>query len=319
VDVIEEIMRVKGYENYGSRAPSFFAIPSPTKRMEEEIRDLLRSRGMHEVINIPFEDEGFYELLRIEKPKVELINPLLPTQRYLRSSLIPGLIRTALLNDSRYNHNLAIFELGSVFTEEGEKKALGILMKGEKESFPPAQWSPYDLRDAFQSVCQIAGVDVEFTESPVGFLHPGLGAGLRIGGELRGFFGRLSPEIEEELELKEEVYLGELILEGIKETRRRYRGLSKFPPVHRDIALIVDKNLPVSKLLDEIRSHIGESMEEATVFDIYAGEKVGEGKKSVGIRIALRSAHKSLSGEEVNSLMERLVEKLRDRLGAELR
>ncbi len=105
----------------------------------------------------------------------------------------------------------------------------------------------------------------------------------------------------------------------IEERLPHYRAVSKFPPVIRDLALLVDKNLSVSKLLNEIKSQLGDMVEEMAVFDIYAGDKVGEGKKSVGIRIALRSMERSLSGEEVQDLIDGLVKKLRDRLGVKLR
>ncbi|HHJ64977.1 MAG TPA: phenylalanine--tRNA ligase subunit beta, partial [Aquifex aeolicus] len=98
-----------------------------------------------------------------------------------------------------------------------------------------------------------------------------------------------------------------------------YRALSKYPPVVRDLALLVDKNLPVSKLLNEIKSHLGDKMEEAMVFDLYAGEKVGEGKKSVGVRVVLRSFEGSLSSEEANALIGSLIRRLRELLGVEIR
>ena len=320
VDIIEEIMRVKGYEQFPPKTLHIASRPSSPVEKEEKVRDLLASRGFSEVINIPFEEEDTYRLLGIESPQAQLLNPLLPTQRFLRSMLLPGLLRTASFNDSHYNHDIAIFEIGRVFDRECEKLKLGVLAKGVREHLPKEEWSERDILDSFMAIGTMLGKELTLEESGIGFLHPGIQTSVILDGEEIGFIGRLNPQIEKQLGLKGKTYVGEIYLEKLlTEERKIYKKLSKYPPAHRDIALIVDKNLSVSKLLNEIRSHIGERIEEVMVFDIYAGDKVGEGKKSVGIRLALRSAEGSLSGEEVSEIVEDLVQTLQDRLGAKLR
>ena len=126
--------------------------------------------------------------------------------------------------------------------------------------------------------------------------------------------------MSQRFEFKGEPILCELKVDPLLErTLPHYRAVSKFPPVIRDLALIVDKHLSVSKLLNEIKSQLTEMVEDAMVFDVYAGEKVGEGKKSVGVRISFRSLRGSLSGEEVNALVDELVRRLREKLGVEMR
>ncbi len=313
-------MRVKGYEQFPPQTLHIASRPSLPGEKEERVRDLLSSRGFSEVINIPFEEEESYRLLGIEPPQAQLINPLLPTQKFLRSMLLPGLLRTASFNDNHYNHDLGIFEIGRVFDREGEKLKLGVLAKGVKEYFSREEWGERDVLSSFTAIGAMLGRELTFERSEIGFLHPGIQTYVILNGENIGFIGRLNPQIEKQLGLKGKTYVGEIYLEKLlKEERKIYKKLSKYPPAHRDIALIVDKNLSVSKLLNEIRSHVGERIEEVMVFDIYAGDKVGEGKKSVGIRLALRSAEGSLSGEEVSEIVEDLVKTLQDRLGAELR
>ncbi|WP_457601138.1 phenylalanine--tRNA ligase subunit beta [Hydrogenivirga sp.] len=320
VDVIEELMRVKGYEHFASEA---LKLPSIGKLWEDdllEVRKYLRSKGLSEVVNISFEDGELYELLGMELPKVEILNPLIPTQRFMRSSLLPSLLRTAKFNENHYNYDLAIYELGKVFTEEGEENRLGILVKGSVRAYPEEEWDAYRLLSVVQGVLELNGVDFELENSNFGFLHPHMQSKVRVAGKEVGFLGKLHPALSQRLEFRRDVFLCELRLEPVlRRSQPHYKPISKFPPVIRDLALVVDKHLSVSKLLNEIKSQLGEVAEEVMVFDVYAGEKVGEGKKSVGVRIALRSVAGSLSNEEVNALVEDLVRRLRDTLGVEIR
>ena len=318
VDVIEEIMRVKGYESFPSEV---IVLPSKAEVFKDpswEVADYLRSMGLREVINISYEEGELYEKLSMEKPKVEITNPLVPSQRFMRSSLIPSLLRTALYNENHYNQDVAIFEIGRVFLEEEELR-VGMLLKGKKRSYPEESWNPKDLSTLVQGVAKVLGKEVILEVSSEGFLHPHVQGRVLCGGEVVGVFGRLHPSLEKELELKGPVLVAEISLSrlGLEKEVPRYEEVSKFPPVIRDLALLVDKGVSVSKLLNEIRSH--EMVEEAMVFDLYTGEKVGEGKKSVGVRLVLRSKEGSLSSEEAGSVVESLLRRLRERFGVEIR
>jgi len=320
VDIVEEIMRVKGYDSY---PPEVLKLPSIGRLWRDdllEIKKFLRSKGLSEVINISYEDAGLYDLLGLDRPKVEVLNPLLATQKYMRSSLIPSLLRTAIYNENHYSYDIGIFELGKVFFENGEENRIGILLKGKVREFPEKEWEPYDLLEMIQGLGEMFGREVRFEKSDISFLHPHVQASVLIDGSVAGFVGKLHPDITAKLELKKEPVLGEIELEPLLQAKMPgYRAVSKFPPVIRDLALLVDKSFSVSKLLNEIKSQLGDKVEEVMVFDLYAGEKVGEGKKSVGVRLVLRSLEGSLSGEEVNSSIEELVRRLRERLGVEMR
>ncbi len=320
VDIVEEIMRVKGYDSYPAET---LKLPSVGRFWRDElleVKKFLRSKGLSEVINISYEDAELYDLLGLEKPTIEIINPLLSTQRYMRSSLVPSLLRTAIFNENHYSYDLGVFELGRVFLEEGEEERLGILLKGKVRDFPQKEWEPYDLLEMVRGLGEMYGKDVQFDNSEIGFLHPHVQASVLVEGKKVGFVGKLHPDLVARLELKRDPIICELDLRPfIEERLPHYRAVSKFPPVIRDLALLVDKNLSVSKLLNEIKSQLGDKVEDVMVFDLYAGEKVGEGKKSVGVRLVLRSLEGSLSSEEVNSSIEELVRRLRERLGVEIR
>ncbi len=321
VDIIEEIMRVKGYESFPAEEVSLPSRSDYRRELTREIADFLRARGLREVINISYEEDSLYRTLGIEPPQVEIVNPLIPSQRFLRSTLVPSLLRTTLYNDSHYNFDLAVFEIGRVFTKEGEDLRVGILLKGRSRLYPYKEWDHTDLMTLVQGVVSLTGQEVVTVPSDEKFLHPHVQARVLKGDDQVGFLGRLHPSLEKDLGIKGTVFLAEISLGklGTKEGVPKYAEVSRFPPVIRDLALVVDKNLPVGKLLNEIRSHMGSMVEEVTVFDLYTGEKVGEGKKSVGVRMVMRSREGSLSSEEVGSVIEDLVRRLRDRLGVEIR
>ncbi len=321
VDIIEEIMRVKGYESFPSEE---LKLPSRADFKEEPadlVADYLRARGLSEVINISYEEEELYRTLGLSLPEVEIVNPLVPSQRFLRSSLIPSLVRTAVYNDSHYNYDVAIFEVGRVFRRDGEELRVGILLKGTASTFPEREYDHRDLMTLVQGIARVLGSEVVTEMSDLPFLHPHVQAKVLKGSEEVGFLGRLHPSVERDLGLRGKVFLAELSVDKLwVETRTYvYEEPAKFPPVIRDLSLLVDKNLSVGKLLNEIRSHMGGMVEEVKVFDVYTGEKVGEGKKSVGVRIVFRSRERSLSSDEIGSVVEDLVCRLRERFGVEFR
>ena len=321
VDLIEEIMRIRGYESYES---DILHLPVKGKLKSErleELRRLCRDKGLREVINIPFEDEKLYELLGLEVPSVSLLNPLVPSQRFMRSSLIPSLIRNARDNLKSHNQEVAIFEIGKVYSQQGEETRLGVLLSGLKSLYPKEEnWSHLELLELLYSISELASAELEPVQESLPFMHPFVSATLHLEGNRVGYLGKLSPKLSAQLELNSEVYLMELNLEPLLSDKlKSYKPMSKFPPAIRDLAILVDKDVSVLKLINEIKSHIKGTVEEVMVFDFYTGEKLGEGKKSVGVRLILRSYEKSLTDEEVNGIIDNLLRRLRDSLGATLR
>ncbi|NPA32293.1 MAG: phenylalanine--tRNA ligase subunit beta [Aquificae bacterium] len=305
VDIVEELMRVKGYESFPSEVLRLPALAKEPRDPEREVRTYLRDRGLYEVINFSFEDGKLYELLGLELPKLQIVNPLNPTQRYLRTTLITALLRSAVYNDRNYNYEQGMFELGKVFFPEGEEKRLGLLLKGER-------WDEKELLGILGGVFELFGLKMGLRSGGEDFLHPYQRVELLLNGEVVGFAGRLHPKVVRALELRGEPWVAEIKVEKLFSKRREpvYRPFSKFPPVVRDIALVMDKHTSVDKLLNDIKSQLGEVLEELSVFDVYTGTKVGEGKKSVGIRLVFRSTEGSLKDEEVNELVNRLIEYL---------
>ena len=314
VDIIEEIMRIKSYENYKSEVIKLPSVAQLWKDLHTEVKKYLRDKGLYEVINFSFEDGKLYEILGLPLPKVEVINPLNPTQRYMRNTLITSLLRTAIYNDRNYNYRQSIFELGKVFFEDGEENRLGILIKGENIRGS-------EILELIYGLFEVFGMRPQVETSKIGFLHPYVQGEIKLNGKLVGFLGKLHPKVSQKLELKGEPYIAEVRIDEVfKEIKLpHFKEVSKYPPVIRDLAFVMDKDFNVSKLLNEIELQTGGLLEEAKVFDVYTGEKVGEGKKSVAVRLVFRSVKGSLKDEEVNALIDELVKKLGEKFGISLR
>ncbi|SHK14672.1 phenylalanine--tRNA ligase subunit beta [Thermocrinis minervae] len=315
VDIIEEIMRVKGYESFSSEVLS---IPCVPKKSSRDVASFLAARGCIQVINFSFEDEELYDLMGLERPQVKVVNPLTKSQSLMRTSLLPGLIRTALLNQNRHNYDMCIFEVGKVYTQEGEEERVGILMTGLRKLYPKEEYDAYKLLSLVEDLLRHLRVDFNVGEGQLGFLHPYVQTTLKHKDKSIGFLGELHPSIRQRLELRGRVFVAELSLADLESYVPSYKELSKFPPVIRDIALVVDRNLPVDRLLLRI-SELSNWVEDVKVFDVYTDSRIGEGKKSISIRIVLRSKEGSISDEEANAFMEKLISTLKKEFGAELR
>ncbi len=310
VDLIEEILRVKGYDGL---KPEPLPIPSKPKRvnkLESVIRTFLSSRGFFEVLNFSYESLDLYLVLGLEQPKLEIANPLLKDERFLRTSLIPSLIRSYLYNQKNFLQKVSIFELGKVFFEDREERRLGLLSCDNH--------SLEDFRALVSDLLTYMSVDHFSQKSNYPFLHPNLQVDLFADEEKIGFLGVLHPLIQRQLDIKSSVLIAELYIEKIEPKKHKYRSLSNYPPVIRDLSLVMDKDQPVDKLIIYIRRL--EEVEDLSVFSVWTKEEVlGEGKKSVGIRLFLRSTKGSMSDEEANSIVFRLVEGLKKEFNVNLR
>ncbi|MCX8059895.1 MAG: phenylalanine--tRNA ligase subunit beta, partial [Aquificaceae bacterium] len=315
-DLVEELLRVQGYEKVKSSPLKVVARPSEVETLQDRVRDLMVSRGFSEVVTFSFESSELYEKLSLPLPTLEVVNPLSKSQRFLRNTLIPSLLRVCLENARNYNHHMAIFEVAKVYEEEEELR-LGFLMTGYRSLFPQAEHTPYEALSLVQDLLELYGADCQSQASDYRLFHPNLQRSFALNGELVAVVGVLNPELQEELELWHRVLLGEVRLSKLRAQRKAYKPLSYFPPAVRDITLLVDKDVGVDKLISYVKKL--ELVEEVKVFSIYTDPKLGEGKKSVSLRLTLRSKEETLSDQQVSKLVEGLLKELEDHFGAKLR
>ncbi len=336
IDLIEEVARFHGYNEIpltlpklrGGRGLSFY------QAWQRQLRELLVGAGLMEVMNFSFFNPelsskllGYGAFNGVEL--VEIANPILITESALRPSLIFGLLETTKRNLNRKNENLSFFEIGKVFfSKQGERKEeerLGISLCG---SWQEKDWANNSRRFDFYDLKGIVDLILlsnqvkkwEYKNSAYSFLHPYRQAEVYIGERLLGFLGELSPALKEELDFNDSVWLAEFDTCAIFESRQTpyFKEIPRFPPAIFDLSFLVDKEIPADNLLKTIEK-TANNLRKVTVFDVYEGKNLPTGKKSIAFRLFFQSSLKTLSAEEVDEEVEKIVRELSNKFNATLR
>lgn len=325
VDLAEEVARLVGYDEIPVTHPTVAvssAPPEPHMAARQEVRNLLKSAGFFEVINYSFVSlDGIRKLGLAEgDPRLDPIpvrNPLSEELAVMRTTLLPGILNTAVGNMGHRNEDLRIYELSKVFMPRAgeplpeEPHHLVGLMAGRRSidtlygGDDPVDYS--DVKGAVEVVFEVFNLpEVTYTaEGLPPYIDPLNGAVAICGGKVLGCLGRLHGDVSVAFDFKKPVYVFEIDFDGLyamQRPRSLFRSLPKFPPVVRDIAVIADESLPVKAPLDFILSRGIALLEEIEVFDIYRSPQIGPGRKSLGYRLVYRAPDRSLTDEEINAL-----------------
>ncbi len=330
-DVAEEIARFFGYD----RIPITLMSGTSTaggrtwrQSVAEKAKHLLSGMGMYEIYTYSFTSPRIFDMLCLPKDSclrdvITVTNPLGEENSIMRTTTLAAMIENLARNYSFRNMHASLFETGKIYLplqsgelpDEKEKITLG--MYGGGVDF-------YVLKGAVEQLCaslHISNVSFEAQSSHQTF-HPGRCATLKIGGKEAGIMGEVHPQVLKNYDIDEKAYIAEidfdLILGGIQ-SEIKFSPLPKFPAVSRDIAMLVDDSLPVARIEETIRKAAGGLLEEINLFDVYKGTQIPEGKKSVAYAIVLRSAEKTLNEDEVGKVMNRILENLSEKTGAQLR
>lgn len=347
VDLIEEVARLHGYDNIPTtpiEGPTTPGSLTKAQAVRRELRTLLTQAGVHEAISYSVTSrtnaERFAGLTAGALP-IPLAMPMSEERSVLRTALLPSLLEAAAYNMSRKNNDVALFEIGSVYhTEEAaltrqplEKPRLALLLAGAFGQ--PAGWNVkaeaadfYAAKGLLEALFRRLGLEDEVAYSATGDadgFHPGRTAAVRLrtgaGPETIGYVGQLHPDLQRECDLPD-TYVAELELGLLYEHANRdivYRALPRYPSADRDLAVVVDASVPGAALIEAIRRAGGEGLESVSIFDVYTGERLGSGKKSVALALVYRHAERTLTDEEVAEAHGRVLAELEQSFGAELR
>lgn len=332
-DLIEEVARVAGFDRLPSRAPGgrlHISLPAEQQLPASILGERLAARGFQEIMTWSFVARAELERLGLEDGAQELANPLSRDMAILRTSLLPGLLRAASANMRRQQERLRLFELGHVFrnSDSGfiEAEHLGLLITGPVTT---EHWNGtdrvadfFDLKGEVEQMLAANGRLDEATFEPADrvWLHPGQAAVLRMGDSEAGWLGQLHPALARAQDFPSPVLVAELALEDMCERAiPAYRGLARFPSVRRDLALVVPESVPASALVDIIRETAGNILENCRIFDLYRGEGIEPGYKSLAIGLILRDVSRTLDDRAVDALVDRVVANLASRYQASLR
>ncbi len=342
IDLTEEIARIHGYEGIPTSLPELSpeAVTTSDKRtLQNRIRTILNGYGYSEVINYSFISPASADVLGLNEDDegrrfIRLEDPLGEDMSVMRTGLVYGLLATMRKNISAGNHDLRIFEMGKVFTDVGEqlpreRERVGALVCGARYDrlwhFDEDLLADfYDLKGRMENLFDALGVqDIRFTsgcDRP--FLHPGRSCQVLSDGRTIGFLGDVHPDVLERMDIKGKAVVFELDLHSIVPLGRKdflYRNIPKLPSASRDVAFVVDEAVEGRYLLDLALEKNENLLEYIDIFDVYVGEGIPSGMKSLAVRFTYRSATKTLTDGEVNEAHERIVETIVKHTGAKIR
>lgn len=332
VDLIEELGRVWGYNNLPTQLPAmnFEVVSQPEEQISEaNIKQMLVDRGYQEAITYTFVEQELLNIIEPNRTAVELANPISADMSHMRTSIWAGLLKVAQHNVNRQQHRVRIFETGLVFEEHNgiqQQPHLGGLILGnvadETWTGKGREVDFYDIKGDLESVLALAvdseAFDFEVAEHPA--LHPGQSAAILKSGEVVGYIGALHPVIQKKLDFPGSVYLFDIKLEAISQrTVPSFKELSRFPEVRRDLAVIIEEKIPAESILKIVRSESGEWLTNSVIFDVYQGDNLEKGHKSVAFGLTLQHPSRTLKDEEVNEVVDRVVASLKEQLNVTLR
>lgn len=341
-DLIEEVVRIHGYDDLPAIPPAAVAwmqmLPE-ARRSADRMRTILAGRDYHEALNFGFVDarwEADFAGAGCQAPApVALVNPIASQLSVMRSTLIGGLVANVRHNVNRRQPRVRLFELGRVFRRDpavadGPLAVAGIdqplrLAAVAHGDADPEQWGTkarpvdfYDLKADLEAL--LAPRVARFEQAAHPALHPGRSARVLLDGRPIGWIGELHPRWQQQYELPAATALFEVewaaVVEGLLPQATE---VSRFPPVRRDLAFVVDRGLPAQALVDSVMADAPPFVEAFEVFDSYAGSGIENGKKSLAFRVLLQDTRKTLTDVEVDSSIARLVEIIATRHDGRLR
>ncbi|NMA91640.1 MAG: phenylalanine--tRNA ligase subunit beta [Firmicutes bacterium] len=341
-DVVEEVARLYGYEQIPATLPRGELMEcreEPEQRIQEMIKEVLTAAGFYEIINYSFINPIYLQRLALPEgdyrfKAIPLENPLSEEQAVLRTTLLPGLLKTLQHNFYHQVGDQLMFELGAIYLASSlpvkeaprERTTLGLAATGRllaphwAGQSPPADF--FAVKGALELMFNRLGlVEVEFVAEPFPYLHPTRSAAVLIAGVKAGYLGQLNPEVAELWDISQEIIVAELDLENLinrADPVPRYSSLPRYPATLRDIAVIAPRELPAVELELCIREAGGDLVEQVVLFDVYQGGQIPPGKRSLAFAIRYRSPKKTLTDEEVNRLHQQVTLALAEK-GALLR
>jgi phenylalanyl-tRNA synthetase beta chain len=340
-DLIEEVARLYGYDNIPTRPPKaeLAMLPDPERsRSVAELKRTLVEREYFEVISFSFVDAQWERDFSGNAEPIALENPIAAQFDVLRSNLVGSLVASLRFNLARKLDRVRIFEAGRCFRRSSEQEDEGDparAIPGYHQpmrlgglAFGPAaaeQWGTptrrvdfYDVKADIEALLVPRRAHFAPLQHPA--LHPGRAAGVSVGGSMIGWVGELHPRWQQKYDLPLPPVLFELDVQALSRIEKpQYLEISKFPPVVRDLAVVVAESAPVEGLLEAMSQSRPAAVQDIRLFDVYRGKGIEHGKKSLAFRVVMQDTAKTLTDAEADAAMAQLTELLASKFGARLR
>ncbi|HWS41058.1 MAG TPA: phenylalanine--tRNA ligase subunit beta [Arenimonas sp.] len=331
-DLIEEIARIYGYDQIPMRTPTGevpLVSPSELQLQETVLRHQMLAMDVQETINYAFVDAELLASWQLQTNALALANPLSAEMAVMRTSLLPGLVKTLTANSVRQQTRLRLFEFGRVFVDQGDKapvenQTLAAVFCG---AALPEQWSGkssavdfYDVKAVLDSVLTRAGFTASYSVAEKSYLHPGRSADVFVDGVCIGCIGALHPGLNKTLDLPSDVYVFELNLDALPLRQLpKSAAISRFPSVRRDLALIVPEAILWSQLESTVRNTLGNRLQSISIFDEYRGAGLQSNTKSLAIGLILHDISRTLNDVDVEQSVSEVLAALKNECSAVLR
>jgi len=332
-DLAEEVARLYGYDKIDTTLET--GTPTVGKKtyaqkMEYTVKEVMESQGFYEIMNYSFESPKVFDKLNIPENDplrnvITISNPLGEDFSVMRTQTLNGMLTSLSTNYNRRNEEAYLYEIAKVYIpkslpltelpDERPKLTIGMYGKGDF----------YDLKGNVEVLFEKLGMDdkVEYSlKQDLPWMHPGRCASVSVGDKEIGYIGELHPTVAANYDIDTRVYVGVLDMPALLEEaqlEREYKPLPKYPAVTRDIAMLVKDEVLVKDIENIIKQRGGKILESYSLFDVYKGKQIQEGYKSVAYSIIFRASDRTLTEDEVNKAMKKILNGLETTLGAQLR
>lgn len=330
-DLIEEVGRIFGYNNLPVTEPTGslgLRAREEAKRPVSAIRNYFVDQGYQEAVTYSFVDPAVQKLVDPERDGIALANPISADLSVMRTTLWSGLLKTVAYNQNRQQPRIRLFETGLRFEQNDQRidqqpMLAGVVVGNQY----PENWVNgrrtadfFDVKGELEGLFRLLGIEIQFVASQHPALHPGQTAELMRDGEHVGWLGTLHPQVQKNLELNGTILMFELFLNSIVTGYvPNFKEISKFPEVRRDLAIIIGADVAFSDVERVARKHAGDRLTALRAFDVYEGESLGEGNRSLALSLFWQHPERTLNEDEVHSLFTGVIDALKEELGATLR
>ena len=332
-DLIEEIARLHGFDKITAIAPeaALKLLAAPEASLNKAaIADVLKNLGYQEVITYSFVDASWERDLMGNTKPIKLKNPIASNLSVMRSGLWGGLLDALTYNLNRKQERAMLFEIGASYFAENSNNLESAYKEHLQVSclcygtFAPEQWGlsarDVDFYDAKAHVDLLTHGEAEYRAEAHPALHPGQSAQVYLRGKAIGWLGKLHPKWQQQYALPKNTLLFELAISDLLQRQvAAYKEVSKFLPVRRDIAVVVDADLPVEAIVNAVNEAKIKLLQELQLFDVYQGKGIAENKKSLAFLVLMQDTHKTLLDIEADEVIDELLQLLQNNFGASLR
>jgi phenylalanyl-tRNA synthetase beta chain len=329
VDLIEEVVRIQGYNRVGSTLPPVRRPGGMPEAYEfrHRVRGSLMRAGMREVWSFPFSSDADLALTG-DDDAIRLTNPLQTDDRWLRTRLTPGLLAAIRRNAYRQVRSAALFELGTVFRmvdgqpEERPMVALAITGAAEGVWTGRREYDFFDAKGALEALMADLRIPWSLGGAPGPLFHPGRSAFVMVDGARVGVLGEIHPRVAASLDVPSRIAAAELEVETLRRHAARTvqaYDVPRFPPVRRDLSFVLDKQVSHAAVESAIREAGGDLVASCVLFDVHAGPPLRAGEKSLAFSVEFRAPSRTLEREEADEAVERIRARVSSDLGGELR